>query len=259
MASSERDRAKHPGIGQLALQLKQSLATRTPKKAPFDELHTVGDAALFCKQHASSEDHRAYLQAKRLFDVVASAGALAVGFVPSVVLAAIIAVDIKGNPLYLQTRVGQDGVPFRIVKFRTMVADAHDVGKYFNAEQMEAWLHEVKVENDPRTTKLGAFLRAASIDEFPQFANVLLGQMSVVGPRPITFEELDYFAEDAAELVSCKPGITGLWQTGPRNKATFESGDRQRFELLYVRNACLRLDAALVLRTFKTIAKRTGL
>lgn len=204
------------------------------------------------------ESPRAYHQVKRAFDIVFSAGALAAGFIPGVVLCAIVAADTKSNPLFLQVRAGRGGQPFRIFKFRTMVADANNLEKYFSPEQIDAWTHEVKVEDDPRVTRLGHFLRATSIDEFPQFANVLLGQMSVVGPRPLSFEELAYFGSDRDELLSCKPGITGLWQVGPRNNATFASGLRQAIELTYVENASLALDARIILRTFRAIVKRTG-
>lgn len=199
-----------------------------------------------------------YNLVKRVFDITFSTGALIAGFIPSVILCAIVAADTKGNPIYMQERAGLGGQPFLIFKFRTMVSDADDLEKYFSPDQIDTWTREVKVENDPRVTKLGRFLRAISIDEFPQFANVLLGQMSVVGPRPVSFEELEYFGSDRDELLSCKPGITGLWQTGPRNDATFESGLRQAIELAYVKNASLALDARIILRTFRAIAKRTG-
>ena len=219
---------------------------------PSQAVHTLHAAA------ADDFGMLAYRAVKRTFDVALSAGAIVVGAAPSLLLCAFIARDVKGNPFYSQIRVGKGGVPFRIYKFRTMYIDSQDVEKYFTDEQMQSWSREVKVEDDPRVTKLGAFLRSASIDEFPQFVNVLFGQMSVVGPRPITFEELEYFGDDASELLSCKPGITGMWQTGPRNAATFESGERQKIELSYVRQASLRLDLELILRTFYVIAKRTG-
>ena len=201
---------------------------------------------------------RRYHLVKRIFDITFSTGALIVGFIPSLFLCAIVAANTKGSPIYIQERAGLGGQPFRIFKFRTMVADADDLEKSVSPEQIDAWTHEVKVENDPRVTKLGHFLRSISVDEFPQFANVLLGQMSVVGPRPISFEELEFFFNERDKLLSCKPGITGLWQTGPRNDATFESGLRQAIELAYVENANLALDAKIILRTFRAIVKREG-
>lgn len=210
-------------------------------------------------EHIAGMDSAArYRAVKRLFDIVFSAGVLVVGAVPGALLCVAIAFDMKGNPIYTQVRAGQGGVPFRIFKFRTMPPGADSAYEHLSPEQFEAWCKEAKVEDDPRVTKFGALLRAASIDEFPQFANVLLGQMSVVGPRPITFEELKFFGDHARELLSVRPGITGLWQTGPRNEALFETGQRQAIELEYVRNASLALDAKLILKTFRAIARKTG-
>ena len=96
---------------------------------------------------------------------------------------------------------------FRIYKFRSMVADADDLEKYFTAEQIKQWHNEHKVDDDPRVTKLGAFLRASSIDEFPQFINVFLGQMSTIGSRAVTAEEAEYFGESKELLLSMRPGI----------------------------------------------------
>ena len=210
-------------------------------------------------RHVADIDAAArYHAVKRAFDVMFSAGALAVGAIPGALLCVAIAADVKGSPIYTQIRAGRHGKPFRIFKFRTMPPGTDEAEAHLDEEQLETWLKEVKVDDDPRVTKFGALLRATSIDEFPQFANVLLGQMSVVGPRPITFEELEFFGEDARELLSVRPGITGLWQTGPRNEALFETGQRQAIELEYVRTASLSLDAKLMLKTLITIAKRTG-
>lgn len=195
---------------------------------------------------------------KRAFDIVFSSCVIVVGLVPGLVLSAFIVADTKGSPLYLSTRVGKSGKLFRILKFRSMVADADDLEKHFTPEQLEKWNREHKVDNDPRITKLGSFLRSSSIDEFPQFINVLLGQMSTIGCRAITVEEVEHFGEGKGLLLSMRPGITGLWQTGPRNIATYETGLRQKYELMYVSSACLKLDAKLFFKTFKTMIERTG-
>lgn len=195
---------------------------------------------------------------KRAFDIVFSACVIVVGFVPCVILSAFIVADTKGSPIYTSLRVGRDGRPFQILKFRSMVVDSDNLEKHFTKAQIEQWYREHKVDNDPRITKLGAFLRSSSLDEVPQFINVFLGQLSVIGPRAITFEELENFGDNQELLLSCPPGVTGLWQTGPRNVATFESGLRQDLELEYVANASLKLDAELFFRTFKTIADGTG-
>lgn len=184
---------------------------------------------------------------------------VAVGLVPSLLLSAAIALDTKGSPIYTQERVGRRGRAFRIMKFRTMVADSDDVEKYLTPQQLEVWRRERKVEDDPRITPLGRRLRAMSIDEFPQFVNVLLGQISVIGPRAITFDELEHFGPDRELLLSVAPGITGLWQIGDRNAATFDNGTRQAIELDYVRRASLRTDLAIFIGTFGAMfTRRTG-
>ena len=179
--------------------------------------------AAVCVQNDS---RLAYRFAKRTFDIVFSVAVLVVGAVPGLILGIAVAKDTGGNPIYSQVRVGKGGKPFKLYKFRSMVADADNVTKYLDQEQLEQWKRERKVNNDPRVTPLGTFLRKTSIDEFPQFINSFMGQMSVIGPRAITEGELGWFGLDRERLLSIRPGITGLWQTGPRNECTFESGKR---------------------------------
>ena len=201
-----------------------------------------------------------YRCAKRVFDVAFSGCVLAVGLIPGAILSLAISIDTKGSPIYSQERVGRYGKPFRIYKFRSMVADADNVEQYFTPEQLEVWKRERKVSGDPRITKLGAFLRKTSLDELPQFLNVLVGNISVVGPRSITFDELENFGADAALLCSVPGGITGLWQTSKRNEATFANGERQRIELGYVRDCGVAMDARCFFKTFAIMfgKKKTG-
>lgn len=201
-----------------------------------------------------------YRICKRAFDIVFSAGVTAVLLVPGLVLCVFVAKDTGGSPLYVQKRVGMRGKDFNILKFRTMVADADDVEKHLSADQLAQWHAERKVDDDPRITRLGRVLRATSIDEIPQFVNVLKSDMSVIGPRAITRDELEewYSADEGEELLGIRPGITGAWQTGPRNVATFDSGRRQKLELGYVRDASPAEDVRIFFRTFKTMAGRTG-
>ena len=200
----------------------------------------------------------AYRVGKRAFDVAFSAAVIAVSAVPGALLAAAIARETGAAPIYTQERVGKGGKPFRMYKFRSMVADADDVEKHLNPTQLAQWARERKVDDDPRVTPIGRVIRATSVDEFPQFVNALLGQMSVVGPRAITREELTWFGADADELLSVRPGITGLWQTGPRNEYDFESGRRQALELRYVRTRNALLDAKLVVKTVGAMLQGTG-
>ncbi|MBR6917662.1 MAG: sugar transferase, partial [Clostridia bacterium] len=159
---------------------------------------------------------------------------------------------------YRQTRIGKDGKPFVLIKFRTMRRDAHDFKKYFTEEQLKLYNSEYKLENDPRITPMGKFLRRFSIDEFPQFINVIKGEMSIIGPRPLTNEETYFFGENRDLLLSVRPGITGLWQVSGRNLLTYESGDRQRCELTYVENFGFKMDMKVFFKTFAEIFSGKG-
>lgn len=195
-----------------------------------------------------------YRFVKRAFDIAFSACVCAVAFIPGVVLCAFIAADTKGAPIYSHERAGRFGRPIHVLKFRSMVADANDVEKYLTPEQIEEWHRERKVTNDPRITKLGRVLRKTSLDEIPQFINVLAGQLSVIGPRAITYEELGNFThEQQVQVLAVPQGITGAWQSGPRNLATFENGLRQEFELTYARGACLKSDWRVFFKTFSVM------
>ena len=134
------------------------------------------------------------------------------------------------------------------------------VEKYLDAEQLAQWHRERKVDDDPRITPLGRKLRRLSLDEMPNFLNVLRGDMSVIGPRAVSSEEIEWFGSDAATVLSVPAGITGLWQATQRNDATFESGERQRIELEYARNAGFAVDIRCFIGTFGVMfgKKKTG-
>ena len=197
-----------------------------------------------------------YRFVKRTFDIVFSGAACLVGLIPGIIVCAAICADSPGGPIFRQERVGKDGRKIRIFKLRTMYADAHThPERYLNEAQMAQWTREQKVDNDPRVTRVGRVLRRTSLDEVPQFLNVLLGDLSVIGPRPVTEAETWEFGDARDEFLSCKPGITGWWQVTERNDATWENGDRQLLELFYVRHASIPLDLRIFFRTFKAMGR----
>ena len=168
----------------------------------------------------------AYRTVKRAFDIVFSGCVLAVIAVPSLLLAAAIRLESEGNPFYSQVRVGQthhDGSlsTFRMWKFRSMYRDADERLAELK-EQNEVAGAMFKMKDDPRVTKIGRFIRKHSIDEFPQFVNVFLGQMSVVGPRPPLPNEVAEYTEFDLQRLAVKPGITGWWQVTDRNSTGFD-------------------------------------
>lgn len=197
-----------------------------------------------------------YRFVKRVFDIVFSLAVCAALALPVAVLCLLIALDSPGSPFFRQRRIGRGGKPIYIWKLRSMYSDAHsDPGKYLTPGQMAQWEREQKVGGDPRITRVGRFLRNASLDELPQFINVLTGELSVIGPRPVTLEETYEFGNARDEFLSVKPGITGWWQVTERNAATWANGDRQMLELFYVRHASLALDLRIFARTFKAMGR----
>ena len=199
---------------------------------------------------------------KRTFDIAFSAGCAAVLVIPMACVCVAICAESPGCPVYTQERVGRGGRVIRVLKLRSMVADACDVQKYLSPEQLRQWEVGRKVDDDSRITMVGQFIRKCSIDEVPQFLNVLKGDLSAIGPRPITRDELEqhFSDEEKKELLSVTPGITGLWQATDRNAANFESGLRQKIELHYARNRCFRMDWKCFTGTFDAMfgKRRTG-
>lgn len=257
--------ASHGNVGAVAVTSEEALLRGS---TPNTQLNTQpGSTPLRPGTEAFADacrrlDRRplGYRFAKRAFDIVFSAVVIVVGLVPCALLSAAIAFDTMGSPIYTQERVGRLGKPFRIYKFRTMVVDADDVEKYLTPAQLAQWERERKVDGDPRITRLGRVLRRTSLDELPQFLNVLAGQLSVIGPRAITMAELEHYGSDAPLLLSVPQGVTGAWQAGPRNEATFENGERQEIELGYARHASLGEDVRVFGATFGAMfgRKATG-
>ena len=188
-----------------------------------------------------------YLAVKRAFDIVFSAGVCIVLAIPVAAACVAIVADTPGKPFFRQERIG---------KLRTMVSDAHEhPEKYMTAEQLARWEREQKVDDDPRVTRVGRFLRHTSLDELPQFLNVLTGDLSVIGPRPVTLEETYEYGDAREEVLACKPGITGWWAATDRNDSTWGSGQRQARELFYVRHQSFCLDVRVFAKTFKAMRK----
>lgn len=193
----------------------------------------------------------AYRAVKRAFDIVFSGCALAVIAIPSLALAAAIRLESEGNPFYSQIRVGQtrrDGSlsTFRMWKFRSMYKDADERLAELK-EQNEIAGAMFKMREDPRVTKIGKFIRKHSIDEFPQFLNVFMGQMSVVGPRPPLPREVEQYTEYDLQRLAVKPGITGWWQVTDRNDTDFDGMVRRDLE--YIANRGPITDLKIVLLT----------
>lgn len=200
-------------------------------------------------------DNESALLAKRLFDVVFSGLVLALTSPLFLLLALLIKLDSPGPVLFTQERVGLHGRRFRLYKFRTMVKDADKLLPELLAAN-EADGPVFKIRDDPRVTRVGRFLRRTSLDELPQFINVLKGDMSVVGPRPPLPHEVERYDGAWRRRLSMKPGITCIWQATARNHASFE--EWVKMDLEYIDNWSLWLDFKLVLRTCLAVLTMTG-
>ena len=231
-------------------------STVVPEGVNYTSPYTAAERQRFIDRNIHGQ--LGYRIVKRAFDVVFSGAVITILAIPSAAVCIAIYVQSPGNPFYVDKRVGRFGKPLGVLKFRSMVTDAGNVEKYFTPEQLETWHRERKVDEDPRITAIGNFLRKTSLDELPQFLNVFAGQMSVIGPRPITEEELKNFGPDKDLYLSVLSGITGWWQVSARNNADFLSGERQRLELEYVPGSSLATDVQAFLGTFGAMAKKTG-
>ncbi len=191
---------------------------------------------------------------KRGGDIVFSLLVLGLGSPVFLLLAVLVKLSSQGSVFYCQRRIGRGYKGFGCLKFRTMRRDADRV----LAAMLEAdpklraeFERDHKLKRDPRITPLGKFLRRSSLDELPQFINVLRGEMSVVGPRPIVWDELRRYGRNMDEVLSVRPGLTGLWQVSGRNNLTYRT--RVRLDLTYVRNRSFWLDLGIVLRTIGVV------
>ena len=191
---------------------------------------------------------------KRGGDIVFSLLVLSLGSPLFLLLAVLVKLSSRGSIFYCQRRIGRGYKGFGCLKFRTMRRDADrvlaamlDADPKLRAE----FERDHKLKRDPRITPLGKFLRRSSLDELPQFMNVLRGEMSVVGPRPIVWDELRRYGRSMDEVLSVRPGLTGLWQVSGRNNLTYRT--RVRLDLAYVRNRSFWLDLGIVLRTIGVV------
>ncbi len=194
---------------------------------------------------------------KRLLDIVIIGVSAPIWLPLIMVLALVIMIVDRQSPFYTQKRLGRNGRAFRLWKLRTMVADADERLEAYLAENPEAraeWNASQKLKNDPRITRTGIFLRKTSLDEFPQLFNVLFGDMSLVGPRPIMVNQRDIYP--GTRYYQLRPGLTGLWQISDRNDSEFVG--RVRFDDAYHRVVSLKTDLSVMLRTFGVMVRGTG-
>ncbi len=202
-----------------------------------------------------------YKFTKRIIDIIGSIIGILI-LIPTtliIYLARKVSKEDKGPLFYEQLRYGKNGKVFRLYKFRSMCIGADKKLKEYlenNDEAREEFEKTHKLQNDPRITKIGNFLRKSSLDELPQMINILKGDMSFVGPRPVVEKEVEEYGTNKDKFLSVRPGLTGYWQVNGRSNTTYE--ERMKMELYYVDNCSLWLDIKIFFKTFITVFKKEG-
>ena len=191
-----------------------------------------------------NENRRFYHLVKRMIDIVLSLFGLVLISPFVVIIAILIKIDSKGPVFFKHHRIGKNGKPFSMYKFRTMKDGAEAMINDFTPEQLEEWNENFKLKDDPRITRIGKFLRKTSLDELPQLVNILRGDMSIVGPRPVIEVELEEYGNDKDEFLSIRPGLTGWWASNGRSEISYP--ERCSYELYYVRNESFWLDVKVM-------------
>lgn len=193
---------------------------------------------------------------KRIFDITSSFLAIILLSPLFLILALLVKCTSKGPVFYKHRRLGKKGKPFSMLKFRTMKSDNRPIEEQLSKEQLEQFYREFKVDNDPRITKVGKFLRKSSLDELPQLFNILIGQMSIVGPRPIIDIESSKYGLTRNVLLSVKPGLTSYWACHGRSSVDYT--ERINMELYYIKHRSLWLDFKIIMLTAVKVFKKDG-
>lgn len=197
-----------------------------------------------------------YSKIKRAIDILLSFLGLIILSPIFLIIAIAIKIDSKGPVFFLHKRIGKNGKEFKMYKFRTMCDNAEDMIKNFTEEQKKEFEKNYKLTNDPRITRVGKILRKSSLDELPQILNILKGELSIIGPRPVVRDELEKYGDQKQKLLSVKPGLTGYWAVNGRSDTTYE--ERINMELYYVDHISFLLDIKIFFKTILVVLKREG-
>ena len=221
---------------------------------------TYTDVGIQVNDLAEEISKKLTLATKRLIDICGALVGIAILLPLTVVVAIINFVNKENGPLfYSQKRIGKDGKYFKMYKFRSMVVGADEILKKLleeNEDLRKEFEETRKLQDDPRITKVGRFLRKTSLDEFPQFINVLKGEMSLVGPRAVIDGEIEKFGEHKEEVLSVKPGITGYWAANGRSNTSYD--ERVEMETYYANNISILLDIQILFKTVISVIKKEG-
>ena len=205
---------------------------------------------------ANSARKKVYLAIKRLIDIIGSLIGIILLSPIYIIIAILIKFDSPGKVVFGHTRKGKGGKDIKVYKFRTMYSNANEIFESFTSEQKEEYYTNFKLDNDPRVTKLGGFLRKTSLDELPQLFNILKGDMTIIGPRPIVEKEVEKYGDKAEKLFSVVPGLGGYWQANGRSDTTYE--ERVEMDMYYIDNRSILLDIKIMFKTVISVIKKEG-
>lgn len=199
---------------------------------------------------------KVYIKIKRVIDVIFASIALILLSPVFAIIAIAIKIDSKGPVFFTHKRIGKNGNIIKLYKFRSMVINAEELIKLFTPEQMREYKENYKLTNDPRITKVGKFLRKTSLDELPQLINIINGDLSIIGPRPLVADELEKYGVNKDKFLSVTPGLTGYWAANGRSNTTYEQ--RMEMELYYIDNLSLKMDIKVFFKTILSVLKKEG-
>lgn len=199
---------------------------------------------------------KVYIKVKRVIDVILASIALILLSPLFAIIAIAIKIDSKGPVFFAHKRIGKNGKIIKLYKFRSMVINAEELIKSFTPEQMKEYKENYKLTNDPRITKVGKFLRKTSLDELPQLINIINGDLSIIGPRPVVADELEKYGVNKDKFLSVTPGLTGYWAANGRSNTTYEQ--RMKMELYYIDNLSLKMDIKVFFKTILSVVKKEG-
>lgn len=197
-----------------------------------------------------------YLALKRFIDILGSTIGILILSPIFIIICIAIKFDSPGPVVFGHVRKGKGGKDIKVYKFRTMYSNANEIFENFTPQQKEEYYKNFKLDNDPRVTKLGGFLRKTSLDELPQLFNILKGDMTIIGPRPIVEKEVEKYGDKAEKLFSVVPGLGGYWQANGRSDTTYE--ERVEMDMYYIDHMCFTLDAKILFQTIFSVLKGEG-
>ena len=241
------------------MNLTTIIATRHPKEVPTSQVIANDTKSVIDTEPLRAESihkpSQLYFLSKRFIDISLSVFGIIVLLPVLLIIALCIKLDDGGSIFHFREIIGEKGRRFYALKFRTMIPDA-DSYLVKHPELLRKFQKNMKLERDPRITRMGKFLRKTSLDELPQLFNVLIGQMSLVGPRIIHPSELPRFGQNAQKRLSVKPGITGLWQISARQHICYD--ERVQLDMRYIDTRSFIVDLTILVKTLKVFIVHTG-